>query len=256
MEKPDDSVLLEIRGRVAIVTLNRVEKRNAFSKRVFDGLDRAFDNLTDEVRAVVVAANGKHFCAGLDLAEHKHAAPFDALFKSRDGHRRFNKIRDCGRPVISAMHGAVIGGGMELVCSTHIRVADTTTFYELPEGRRGIFVGGGASVSVAKVIGTDRLIEMMLTGRRLDADTGDRLGLSHYLVEPGTALEKAIEIAENVAGNAPISNYMMLHALMHIDDMPQAPGYFTESLAQALTMTSEDATHGIDAFLEKRKISF
>ena len=107
------------------MTLNRIERHNALSQQLFDGLDMAFDALTDEVRAVVIRANGKHFCAGLDLAEHKHTTPFTAVIKSRTGHRRFNRIRDCRLPVISAMHGAVIGGGMELVCSTHVRVADT-----------------------------------------------------------------------------------------------------------------------------------
>jgi enoyl-CoA hydratase/carnithine racemase len=256
MANVNDSVLFEIKDRIAFVTLNRPEKRNAFSKVVFEGLDRAFASLTNSVRAVVISGAGKHFCAGLDLAEHEHSEPFESVLNSRAGHSLFTRIRDCGRPVISAMHGAVIGGGMELVCSTHIRVADETAFFELPEGRRGIFVGGGASVSVAKVIGTSRLTEMMLTGRRIDALMAERLGLAHYVCKAGEALAKAIELADKVASNAPISNFMMLQALMHIGDMPAEPGYFTESLAQALTLTSADAKAGIQAFLEKRNVGF
>src|SRR5882757_5473585 len=256
MTESNGPVLLVIQEHIAFVTLNRPEKRNAFSTAVFEGLDAAFGKLTPAVRAVVISGAGKHFCAGLDLAEHQMSTPFESVLSSRAGHRLFERIRDCGRPVICALHGAVIGGGLELACCTHIRVADETAFFELPEGRRGIFVGGGASVSVAKVIGTSRLTEMMLTGRRIDALMAERIGLAHYICKAGEALVKASELADKVSSNAPISNYMMLQALMHIGDMPAEPGYFTESLAQALTLTSADAKAGIQAFLEKRNVGF
>jgi (methylthio)acryloyl-CoA hydratase len=249
-------VMTEIDGAVAIVTLNRPERRNAFSHALGDALDAAFGSLPDQVRAVVLTGAGPHFCAGLDLKEHKEIEPFEAVKFSRSSHALLNRMRDCGRPVIAAMQGAVIGGGMEIACQAHVRVADETTFYQMPEGRRGIFVGGGASVSVAKIIGTDRLIEMMLTGRRYDAQEGGRLGLSHYVAAPGQALATALDIARNVAQNAPISNYMILNALQHIAEMPAAAGYFTESLAQAMTLTSDDAKSGMEAFLQKRSASF
>jgi enoyl-CoA hydratase/carnithine racemase len=249
-------VTCEIRNRVAVVTLNRPDKRNAFSAKVFDGLSEVFASLPAAVRAVVLAANGKHFCAGLDLAEHKMSVPFQSTLSCRQGHEIFNRIQYCGRPIVSAMQGAVIGGGLELVCATHVRIADTTAFYELPEGRRGIFLGGGGTVRIARLIGSDRLTELMLTGRRLSAEEGQKLGLSHYLVKPGEALEKALAAAENVAGNAPISNYMMLNAIPMIAQMPSEAGLFTESVAQALTLTSGDAKTGIDAFLQKRPVSF
>lgn len=243
-------------GSIAIVALNRPEKRNALSQRLFVDLEDAFDNLEGDIRAVVLHGLGDHFCAGLDLSEHQNNEPFSALLQSRKGHRIFDKIRNCDRPVISVLHGAVIGGGLELACSTHIRVADATAFFQLPEGRRGIFLGGGGSVSVARVIGTDRLIEMMLTGRRIDAELAERLGLSHYLVASGDAFRLAMEIAENVSHNAPISNYMMLNALNHIGDMSPEAGLFAESLAQAVTLTNDDAKNGIQAFLDRKKIKF
>lgn len=256
MNDSQNFVTLEVRGTTAIVTLNRPEKRNAFSQRIFNGLKEAFGSLPESVRAVVIAGSGDHFCAGLDLSEHQHVAPYQSVLNSRIGHRLFDDIQNCGRPVISALHGAVIGGGLELACSTHIRVADRTAFYQLPEGRRGIFLGGGGSVRIAKVIGVSRLTEMMLTGRRLDAEAGERMGLSHYLVESGDSLKVALEIAENVAGNAQISNYLMLNALAQIDEMPDGPGLFTEAIAQALTLTTDDAKAGIEAFLQKRDIRF
>lgn len=252
----DETVLLEVKERTAVVTLNRPEKRNAFSEKMFLGLREVFARIPNSVRAVVIHGAGDSFCAGLDLTEHVQSAPFESMLKSRSGQRLFADIQDCGRPVITAMHGAVIGGGLELACSTHIRVADPSTFYQLPEGRRGIFVGGGASVRVARIIGVSRLTEMMLTGRVLDASEGQQIGLSQYLSEPGQILEQALSIADNVAANATISNYMMLQGLANIADMPHSPGLFTESLAQALTLTSDDARYGIEAFLTKSKKDF
>ena len=101
-----------------------------------------------------------------------------------------------------------------------------------------------------------KMVEMMLTGRTLDAAAGERLGLSHYLVEPGKALEKAIELANAIAKNALIPNYLIVQAIPRIEDMSAADGLWTESVAQAVSMTSEDARAGIDAFFGKRKIEF
>jgi len=115
-------------------------------------------------------------------------------------------------------------------------------------------VGGRGSARIAEIIGVGRLTEMMLTGRGIDADMGDRIGLSHYIVEPGGARDKTLEIAERVAGNAQISGNMMLHGLGRISRMSPEDGFFTGSLAQALTMTSPDARAGIDAFLKKSDI--
>jgi len=223
---------------------------------LFHELRDAFAALPSDVRAVVLAGEGKHFCSGLDLSEHKIAEPFPSVLYSREGHRIFDSIKNCGRPIVTAMQGAVIGGGLELACCTHIRVAETGTFYELPEGRRGIFLGGGGTVHVRRIIGAGRLTEIMLTGRRVTAEEGQQMGLSHYLVEPGQARTKALELAERVAQNAPISNYLMLTAIDMIDTMPPEAGLFTEAIAQALTLTTGDAQAGMDAFLQKRDVKF
>jgi enoyl-CoA hydratase/carnithine racemase len=190
------------------------------------------------------------------LSEHRHREAFESIFMSRFAHATLDAIQFGGRPVVTAMQGAVIGGGLEVATATHVRVADTTAFYQLPEGRRGFYVGGGASVRVAKIIGSGRMVEMMLTGRRLDAEAGERLGLSHYLVEPGKALEKAIELAETIAKNARIPNYLIVQAIPRIQDMSASDGLWTESVAQAVSMVSDDARAGIDAFFDKRKIDF
>jgi (methylthio)acryloyl-CoA hydratase len=256
MSETEKILLVERQGPIAIVTLNRPAKRNALSEKLWSELKTTFENFEPDVRCVVLAGAGKHFCAGLDLSEHRHREAFDSIFMSRFAHATLDAIQFGGRPVVTAMQGAVIGGGLEVATATHVRVADPTTFYQLPEGRRGFYVGGGASVRVAKIIGSGRMVEMMLTGRTLDAAAGERLGLSHYLVEPGKTLEKAIELASTIAKNARIPNYLIVQAIPRIEDMSASDGLWTESVAQAISMISDDAREGIDAFLGKREIEF
>lgn len=256
MTDTDEFLLSERRGKIAVVTLNRPDKRNALTEALWRRLKDTFENMDKEVRAVVFRGAGPHFCAGLDLVEHKDRQPVESIAMSRLAHATLDAIQFGGRPVISALHGGVIGGGLEVAAATHIRIAEAGTFYQLPEARRGFYVGGGASVRVARIIGTGRMVEMMLTGRTFDAAEGNRLGLSHYLVDEGKSFEKALELAEIVAGNAPMANYLIMQALPRIENMASADGLWTESMVQALSLVSDDARAGIAAFLDRRKIDF
>tara|TARA_R110000868_G_scaffold1253_14_gene9809 strand:- start:6209 stop:6991 length:783 start_codon:yes stop_codon:yes gene_type:complete len=251
-----DLIDFEMRGRIAVLTLNRPEKRNAVNETLIQDINRFFSAPPGEALAVVLRANGDHFCAGLDLAQHKERNVDEAFDVSRYWHRTFDLIQYGGLPVVAAMQGAVMGGGLELATTAHVRVAEPSTIYQLPEGRRGIYVGGGASIRVARVIGPGRMTEMMLTGRRLNAEEGQQMGLSHHLVGAGEAFDKAMELAETISGNAPLANKMMLNTIQRIDRMGESEGYFVESLASALTQASEDAQEGMRAFLEKRDIRF
>lgn len=247
------TLAVDQRGTIAVVTLNRPAKRNAVNDRLIDELDQVFSKPPSETKAVVLAGAGEHFCAGLDLSEHAERDPFEVMQHSQRWHATFHKIQFGGLPVVAALHGAVIGGGLELALSTHVRVAEPSTFYGLPEGRRGIFVGGGGSVRVARTIGQGRMVEMMLTGRTYDAEDGLRLGLSHYVVGAGEAMDRALSLAETIVGNAPLSNYMILNAIARIDEMAPMEGLFTESLATALAQTSPEAVAGMRAFLQAKK---
>ena len=175
---------------------------------------------------------------------------------SRNWHRVMDQVQFGGLPVVSAMSGAVIGGGLELATSTHVRIAEPDTVFQLPEGRRGIFVGGGATVRVGRILGADRMTEMMLTGRKYNAEEGFALGLAHYSVGSGESLPLARELAGKIARNASLSNYTMIHAISRINDMSRTDGLFSESLCAALTQTSPDAEEGLKAFLEKRAPEF
>lgn len=243
---------IESKGPIAVVGLNRPQKRNAINDDLIAELHAFFSAVPEDTRVVVLHGHGEHFSSGLDLSEHRDRDAFEVMMHSQGWHRAFALIQSGRTPVVAAMHGAVVGGGLELAASTHVRVAEHGTFYALPEGQRGIYVGGGASVRVAGIIGAGRMGEMMLTGRSYSAEEGQGLGLSHHLVEPGQALAKALALAERIASNAPLSNFAIMQALPRIADMSAADGLFTESLMAALVQTSGDAQERMRAFLEKR----
>ncbi len=161
-----------------------------------------------------------------------------------------------GLPIVSAMQGAVMGGGLEIAAATHVRIAEPSVKFQLPEGKRGIYVGGGATARISRIVGPDRMTEMMLTGRIYSGEEGQRIGLAHYLVGEGEALAKAKELAENIATNSTLINQMVIQGIARINDMSRADGLYVESLTAAMTQTGPDAREGLKAFLEKRKPNF
>jgi len=246
----------EVEGDIATITLDRPQKRNAMNDQLIDELDAFFSKPPEGVVAVIMTGEGGHFCSGLDLAEHEHREPIEGVFHSRNWHRVSDLIEYGNLPVVSILTGAVIGGGLEIAASTHVRIAEPDVRFQLPEGRRGIFVGGGASVRVGRLIGADRMREMMLTGRSYGADEGLALGLAHYSVGTGEAMDLAKKLARKIADNAPFSNYLMMQAIPRIQDMPRSEGLFTESFAAAMSQSSDGAKEGLRAFLEKRPPKF
>jgi (methylthio)acryloyl-CoA hydratase len=246
------SLKVERRGAIAIVTLARPEKRNALNDTIVLGLEAFFETLPAGVKAVVLNAEGKHFSAGLDLSELKVLSTDDGVAHSRLWHGIFEKIEFGRVPVVTVMHGAVIGGGLELAAATHIRVAERSAYYALPEGSRGIFVGGGGSVRIPRLIGVSRMMDLMLTGRTYGAEEGQALGLSHYLVGPGEGLARGIEIARRIAGNSPSTNFAILNVLPRIAEQDRASGYVMESLTAAISQGNDEAKKRIKDFLEKR----
>ncbi|WP_295453608.1 crotonase/enoyl-CoA hydratase family protein [uncultured Pseudophaeobacter sp.] len=252
----DPILKIEIVDTIATLTMNRPDKRNAMCEELLMALDAFFSAPPKEVRVVILTGTAGHFCSGLDLSEHVHRSAEENLYHSRHWHAVMEKIQFGGLAVVSAIFGAVIGGGLELASSTHVRIAEDSTIFQLPEGRRGIFVGGGATARVGRLLGPDRMTEMMLTGRKYNAAEGLALGLTHYAVGEGEALPLAQQLAGKIARNAPLSNYLMIQSIARINDMSQSDGLFTESLAAALSQTTPDAEEGLKAFLEKRAPKF
>ncbi|MFM8756477.1 MAG: crotonase/enoyl-CoA hydratase family protein [Limnohabitans sp.] len=235
---------------VAVVTLRRPAKRNALSDGLIAALRDTFQNLPPEARAAVITGEGDHFCAGLDLSELRERDAGEGMHHSRSWHVALDAVQRGPVPVVAALHGAVVGGGLELAAAAHIRVADESTFYALPEGTRGIFVGGGGSVRIPRLIGVARMTDMMLTGRVYNATDGERAGFAQYLVPAGQSLEKALELATRMAGNAPLTNYALMHALPRIAEQPADHGFFTEALMSSIAQSAPEAKERVRAFLE------
>ncbi len=252
MSADDSFVTFEMQGDIAHVGLNRPKKRNAISDRFVEAIAEAVARAEREAKAAVLFGHGDHFCAGLDLAEHVEKSPIEGIKGSRRWHSVFGAIEHGLIPWISALHGAVVGGGLELACSTHLRVADESAFFALPEGQRGIFVGGGGSVRIARLLGHSRMTDMMLVGRSVSPAEAERWNLINYIVPKGEARAKAHALAAQAATNAQLSNYAIIHALPRIQDMAKEDGLFVESFVASFTSTSPEAEERLRAFLEKR----
>jgi (methylthio)acryloyl-CoA hydratase len=248
-----DLISLEITGdsqEIAVIRLTRPSKRNAINDGLMAAIKDVFENLPSTVRAAVIAGEGDHFCAGLDLSELQERDAGQGLMHSRSWTVALDKVQFGPVPVVAALHGAVVGGGLELATTCHIRVADETTFYALPEGSRGIFVGGGGSVRIPKLIGAARMADMMFTGRVYNAVEGEKVGLAQYLVPKGQAFEKALDIAKRIAQNAPLTNYALMHALPRIAEQNADHGFFTESMMAAIAQSAPEAKARVKAFLD------
>jgi enoyl-CoA hydratase/carnithine racemase len=254
---PKSSVLaVRQEGQVAFLSFDRPEKRNAINDATIAALDAYFSAVPESVRAIVLHGEGGHFSAGLDLSEQVTRAPHEVMAHSRNWHRVTGLIREGRVPVVAALAGAVMGGGLEIASCCHVRVAEAGATFRMPEAQRGIFVGGGGTVRLSAIIGPDRLTEMMLTGRSFDAAEALALGIAHYAEPAGGALVKATELAQAVAGNSRTVNGLIVQAVGRIARMPAEDGLYAESLAAALSQAGSDAEEGLKAFLEKRKPDF
>ncbi|MDE1949320.1 MAG: crotonase/enoyl-CoA hydratase family protein [Burkholderiales bacterium] len=243
---------VEVGGSLVHLRLMRPAKRNAVNDTLIRQIHGAMINLPAEARAVVLSGEGEHFCAGLDLSEMNERSTFEGIAHSRMWHAAMDAVQFGPVPVVAVLHGAVVGGGLELASAAHIRVAEDSTFYGLPEGQRGLFVGGGGAARVPRLVGFARMTDMMLTGRVYDADEGQAVGLSHYRTAPGAGLAKGIALAQKIATNAPLSNYAVMQALPRIASLSQSDGLFVESLMAAIAQGDDAAKQRMRDFVEGR----
>jgi enoyl-CoA hydratase/carnithine racemase len=245
-------VTYQLEGEVALIGLNRPDKRNAMSPELSALLLELVLRAGEEAKCGILYGHGDNFCAGLDLrwaagqwADDKKAKnPSDARVDPREpiAHGRI--------PFIAALHGATLGGGLETACAAHVRIADETTFFGLPEGTRGIYIGGGGSVRIARVLGFSRMQDMMLTGRVLKPEEGERYGLVHYLVPKGQSLAKAKELAAKIVKNAPLANFAITNGLPRLQDMSYSDGLFFERMVGEF-VRSPESIERLRQFLDK-----
>ena len=237
---------------IVTVSLNRPEKRNALNAAMVEELIEVFSKLPRMgARAVILRGEGTHFSAGLDLVEHhqQDRTPEQFMHICLRWHEAFNKMEYGGVPIIAALKGAVVGGGLELASSAHIRVADESTYFALPEGQRGLFTGGGATIRVAGLVGKARMIDMMLTGRVYKGDEAVNVGLAQYLVADSEA--KALEIARAAATNPPLSNFAICSAISHMQNMSGLDAAYAESVVAGIVNTQPASRGRLEAFANK-----
>jgi enoyl-CoA hydratase/carnithine racemase len=246
------SLQIEQHGPVAVLRLARAHKRNALDDETIIGLETFFTALPESVGAVLLCGDGEHFSAGLDLSELEERDIGQGIAHSRLWHRAFEKIQFGKVPVVAVLHGAVVGGGLELAAAAHVRVSDRSAYYALPEGSRGIYVGGGGSVRLPRLIGVARMMDMMLTGRTYSAEEGLAMGLTTYLVDAGKAYAQGMELAQRIATNAPLTNFAVMQILPRISEMDPGSGYAVEALMSSIAQADAEAKARLKDFLEKR----
>jgi enoyl-CoA hydratase/carnithine racemase len=252
----DEVLSIRQEGTVAFLSFNRPAKRNAINDATVAALDSYFAAVPDSVRAIVLSGQGGHFSAGLDLSEQVHRSRDEVVAHSRNWHRVTGLMLNARVPVVAALSGAVMGGGLEIAACCHVRVADETAQFRMPEAQRGIFVGGGATVRLSAIIGADRLTEMMLTGRTYSAAEAVSAGIAHYAVPAGLCLIRSTDLANQIAANSRTINAMVIREVRRIAHLSPEEGLAAESLAAAESQAGPDAAEGLRAFLEKRKPHF
>jgi enoyl-CoA hydratase/carnithine racemase len=247
------NIALERTGDVAVVRLNRPDKRNALNAETIEELIEIFSALPRSgCKAAVLCSAGNHFSAGLDLIEHlredRSAAEFMRVCLR--WHEAFNKMEYAGVPIFAALKGAVVGGGLELAAAAHVRIADPSTYFALPEGQRGLFTGGGATIRVAGLVGKARMIDMMLTGRIYREREAVDVGLCQYLVESDSAT-KALELARLAAANPTLSNFAICSAISHAGNMSALDASYLEAVVAGMVNTQPESRGRLEAFADK-----
>jgi enoyl-CoA hydratase len=244
---------------IATVTINRPDKLNALNATIIGELDRAFRSIAadDGVRAVILTGAGtKSFVAGADIAELAKMGPLTGIRVSRAGQDAFRFMERMHKPVIAAVNGFALGGGLELALACHIRVASRTARFGLPEVKLGIIPGYGGTIRLPRLVGRGRALELILTGEMIDAEEAFRIGLVNRVHEPDALLDGARGLAAKIAANGPVAVGLALEAVDRAAATTTEDALVLESNLFGLLASTDDMREGMQAFLEKRSASF
>jgi enoyl-CoA hydratase len=251
--------LIERRGHVLIVTMNRPQARNALTGPMMALMRQAWDQVDGDprIRVCVLTGAGGAFCAGADLKEMSRAHPGD-----RGGDWDASVIepllkgRRLAKPLIAAVEGPAVAGGTEILQAADIRVAGESARFGVSEARWGLFPLGGSAVRLPRQIPYTIAADLLLTGRHITATEALEIGLIGHVVPDGQALAKALEIAETIAANGPVAVRAILRAIRETEGMPENDAFAVEARIGMAVFGSEDAKEGPRAFAEKRQPRF
>jgi enoyl-CoA hydratase/carnithine racemase len=252
----DELVQVSVDERVALLRLNRPEARNALSPEVMELLGAEIERLDaePEIHCIVIAGSDEVFASGADIGAIAAREFHEALF--HPGAAFWKRLADCRTPMVAAVSGWALGGGCELALACDLIVASETAEFGQPEVMLGIIPGGGGSQRLARGIGKQRAMELVLTGRRFDAREAERLGLVNTVTGKRDWLESALELAGRIASRPPIAIRLAKQAVLAAEESGLSAGIETERRLYELAMATEDRVEGMQAFLEKRRPVF
>jgi enoyl-CoA hydratase len=253
------TLLIEDRGAIRLVTLNRPDKLNALNRQTLADLHHAFDAIAadDAVRVVVLRGAGdKAFVAGADISELASMSPVQARDFSRFGQQLMSKVEQLGKPVIAEVGGFALGGGMELAMCCHLRVASSKARFGQPEINLGIIPGFGGTQRLLRLAGRSAALGLCLTGQQIDAAHAHTLGIVNHVAAPDALTEETMQLAEQLAAAAPQALRGILDAVLIGGESSLAIGLDYETQAFAVCASTADMREGTRAFLERRKPSF
>jgi enoyl-CoA hydratase len=253
--------LVERRGAVLVVTMNRPEARNALTAEMMAGMKAAWDQVDDDpdIRACVLTGAGGAFCAGADLKAMTSSHPGDAFAGGGwdlSVIEPLLKGRRLTKPLIAAVEGAAIAGGTEILQATDIRVAGESARFGVSEARWGLYPLGGSAVRLPRQIPYTVAADILLTGRHITAAEALAVGLIGHVVPDGQALTRALELADLVAANGPLAVQAMLRTIRETEGMPEDEAFKVDAQLGVEVFRSADAKEGPRAFAEKRPPRF
>jgi enoyl-CoA hydratase/carnithine racemase len=245
-----------IEDHVAVCVLNRPEARNALSPEMMEDLAGQVERFdTDaEVRCIVIAGSDEVFAAGADIGALAERQVHDALFHPAAAFWR--RVAECRTPLVAAVSGFALGGGCELALICDLIVASETAEFGQPEITLGIIPGGGGTQRLARAIGKQRAMELVLTGRRFDAREAERMGIVNVVADKREWMAAALELAHRIAKRPPLAARLGKQAVLAAEETALAAGLEYERRLYELAMATEDRVEGTRAFLEKRKPEF
>ena len=249
-------VATSVDGRVALCRIDRPEARNALSPEVMEELAGAVEgyDADAEIRCIVIAGSDDVFASGADIGALRERSFQEALVHPSAAF--WKRLAACRTPMIAAVSGWALGGGCELALACDMIVASETAEFGQPEITLGIIPGGGGTQRLARVIGKQRAIELVLTGRRIEAGEAERLGFVNVVVRKKQWLDQALELAQRIATRPPIAARLAKQAVLAAEETSMSAGLDNERRLYELAMATEDRIEGMDAFLEKRRPDF
>lgn len=259
MDNAYDNLIVDVADGIATVTINRPDKLNALNSATEQELQDVFPRLAADADVggiIITGAGEKAFVAGADIGELAGLGATEGKEFAFQGQTTFTRIAQCPKPVVAAVNGYALGGGCELAIACHLRVASSKARFGLPEVSLGLIPGHGGTQRLARIIGTGRALEMVLTGRMVDAEEAKAWGLANSVAEPDKLIDATHALLGQILDKAPLAVQYALETTLRGEDMGLDDGLYMEATLFGMACGTEDMREGTAAFLEKRKPEF